>query len=136
MLRRVFGAAEVDERICGNPEWGPLISRKISEEEMRWEVLGFARGFVLSACYGRLLSWEQSTDKEGRKTLSHVGAVPHPPGQKPGLVFGDRDLYCDAGNSMYTFMFKVGSLFIIPRLCAVECIFYWKPSPSDPACVR
>ena len=57
MLRRASGAAAVDEAVSGNPEWGPLISRKISEDEMRWEALGFARGFVLSACYDRLLSW-------------------------------------------------------------------------------
>ena len=51
MLRRVGGAAAVDEKLCGNPEWGP------------------------------------------------------------GLAFGKRNWYCDVGNFMYTFIFKVGPPF-------------------------
>ena len=43
MLRRVGGAAAVDERIAGNPEVGPLVSRKVTREELCWEIWGFAR---------------------------------------------------------------------------------------------
>ena len=92
------------KRVGGAVDVGPLASRDRSVEEMRWEILGYARGFACSAAMDRLRFWEGVAKKRRRMDMSHHGVVPGIPEQ---LGFGDVGPYREEANAMYTLAMKV-----------------------------